>query len=423
MPKGVLLSHDNNTWMAKQIERYFQSASKGQEVLVSYLPLSHVAAQCLDIFFAITNAATVYFADCDALKGSLIHTLRKARPTRFLGVPRVFEKLQEAVQTENNNLSYFQHYFLRWAKFHALQHHMNHIQGKPTKTWQYLVARNTNLQATKRFLGLERCESLLVGAAPTDTEVKKIFLQLDLPLLEVYGMSELSGPSVFNDPSAFRLDSVGRIMPGAQLKIFNQDPTTGQGEVAIRGRQVFMGYVDELDKTNEVLDENGWMHTGDLGYVDKAGFLFITGRIKELVITSGGENVPAVHVERLVKAQLPCVSNAFLVGDQRKFLTMLLTIKTKTDPSTGAPLEELQEQTKQWLQGIGVAYRTLGELLRAGPCPKVQSAISVGIARANKNAISNAQKVQKFTILDHDFSVATGELGESKDNERRSRKS
>lgn len=371
MPKGVLLSHDNLMWNARQIEISFQSYERAKEVVVSYLPLSHIAGQIIDVFYAATNAATVYFADKNALKGSLINTLRIARPTRFLGVPRVFEKFQAALSQQTNKLYSVKRHILNWAKYYAMQHHLNTIRGQPTKAWQYLLAKKTVLRKVKMGLGMDRCETMIVGAAPTAMEVKEFFLSLDMPLMECYGMSEMGGPSTLSDVQNFRLDAVGKAIPGSFMKVFNPDES-GHGEVAFKGRNVFMGYIGEEEKTTETLDENGWLHTGDIGFVDKDGFLYITGRIKELIITAGGENIPPAHIEELVGTELPCVSNCFLVGDQRKYLTMLITLKTEMDGETGAPKDELVTETKTWMKGLGVSYKTISEVMSAGPCPQVR---------------------------------------------------
>lgn len=132
---------------------------------------------------------------------------------------------------------------------------------------------------------------------------------------------------------------------------------------------------------------------------------------QELIITAGGENIPPVHIEHLVKSELSAISNAFLVGDKKKFLTMLVSLKTEMDPDTGAPKDELQTETIKWIDSLGLKYTKLTEILAAGPDKKVLKSIEDAITRANKQSISNAQKVQKFAILPHDFSVPTGELG------------
>lgn len=322
----MLLSHDSIIWNSKQTQHNFQSWEMAKEVLVSYLPLSHVAGQFLDVFFALYSAATVYFADRKALKGSLINTLRIARPTRLMGVPRVYEKFQAALQ-QQTKVSNLKRHLLNWTKYYALQHHMNMAQGQPSKRWQYLLAKKV-LNKAKTALGLDRCASLLVGAAPTSMDVKQFFMGFDMVLMECYGLSECGGPSCLNDSTNWRLESVGKTLPGTQLKIANPDES-GHGEVLMKGRNIFVGYIGEEEKTREALDEGGWLHTGDIGCVDKEGFVYITGRIKELIITAGGENVPPVHVEGLVLSELPCVSNAVLIGERRKYLTMLITLKVR----------------------------------------------------------------------------------------------
>lgn len=293
--------------------------------MVSYLPLSHVVGQCLDIFFCFNAAATVYFADPNALKGTLVNTLRVARPTRFMGVPRVFEKLQAAM-LNNSKESYVKHHLLNWATSNTLKYHLSVVEGHPKNKWQYELARKTVLKKVKASLGLDRVENFTVGAAPTTLELKKFFLSFDMQLMEAFGMSETAGPICLHDPTSYRLNSLGRAIPGTQMKILNPDEE-GNGEVLVKGRHVFMGYIGDEDKTKEALDEDGWLHTGDIGRVDEEGFYQITGRIKELIITAGGENIPPVHIEQLVKKELSCVSNAFLVGDHRKYLTMLITLK------------------------------------------------------------------------------------------------
>lgn len=246
-------------------------------------------------------------------------------------------------------------------------------------------------------------------SAPMSVDTKKYFMSLDMPIVEAFGMSESTGGhsmGALNDPT---FESIGRNAPGTQTKIINPDDN-GHGEICLRGRHIFMGYINEPEKTFEAIDSDGWLHTGDIGYIDNDGYIFITGRLKEILITAGGENIPPVHIENLVKGECSAISNALLIGDKKKFLSILLTLKTEVD-ADGMPKNELAAETMRWLETMDLKYTTLSEILAAGPDPKVMKALTDAITRANKHSISNAQKVQKFAILPHDFSIPTGELG------------
>lgn len=223
-------------------------------------------------------------------------------------------------------------------------------------------------------------------------------------------MSESSGGHSFSTKDAPSFETIGRGLPGVQTKIRNAD-ASGQGELFIKGRHIMMGYVEDVDKTFETIDDDGWLSTGDVGYVDNDGYIFITGRIKEIIITAGGENIPPNHCEMLVKSEISAISNAFLVGDKKKFLTVLIALKTQMAPDTGAPQDDLSLETLKWLESMDLKYKRLSQILEAGPDPTVMKALQAAVDRANRNAISNAQKIQKFALLPHDFSIPTGEFG------------
>ncbi|CAK9830889.1 Long-chain-fatty-acid--CoA ligase ACSBG2 [Anthophora retusa] len=407
-PKAVMLSHDNLTNEGRMMLNTLKLVPT-KNVLVSYLPLSHVAAQMIDIYSGITAAVTLYFADKDALKGSLINTLLVARPTLFLGVPRVWEKMYEKIQLVARSNGYIKTWISSWAKAQALHYHTNRINGVDVKSWGYLVAKWLIFSKVKAALGLDRCHMCCTGAAPLSTDIKHYFLSLDIPIHEAYGMSESSGAHTLATYDSFRLGSVGKHLPEYETMLHNRDKF-GEGEICMRGRQVFMGYLNEPEKTEEALDSDGWLHTGDLGKMDTDGFLYVTGRIKELIITAGGENIPPVHIEQQLLAELPALSYAVLIGDNRKYLTILVTLKTEMNSDTGEPKDNFNATTLKWLQSIGSTSQTVSDVLRTRD-PLVYEEIDKAIKRVNAKAISNAQKVQKFQILPHDFSVPTGELG------------
>uniref|UniRef100_A0A6Q2YPI0 Long-chain-fatty-acid--CoA ligase ACSBG2 n=1 Tax=Esox lucius TaxID=8010 RepID=A0A6Q2YPI0_ESOLU len=392
-PKGVMLSHDNLTWTALSVGCHVRltEATKSQEIVVSYLPLSHIAAQMVDIWVTMKVGGATYFAQPDALKGTLVNTMREVRPTAFMGVPRVWEKMQEKMKSTGAKSSTVRRKVAVWAK--GVGHDPN-----------VLV-----FTKVRKALGLDRCTKCYTGAAPITKDTLEFFLSLDIPLYELYGMSESTGPHTISQSEAFRLTSCGKVIPGCETKIHSPDEE-GNGEICFWGRHVFMGYLNMADKTKDALDDEGWLHSGDLGKHDENGFLFITGRIKELIITAGGENIPPVPIEDAVKEALPLVSNAMLIGDKRKFLAMLLTIKCQVNGDTGAPEDELTPEAIELCRKLGSSATRVSEIA-GGRDRVIHAAIQDGINRVNENATSNAQRIQKWTILGQDFSIFGGELG------------
>lgn len=413
-PKGVMLSHDNLTWTALStgIDVGLTTADKSQEMVVSYLPLSHIAAQMLDIWIPMNVGGATYFAQPDALKGSLANTLREIRPTAFMGVPRVWEKMQEKMKSIGAKSSTVRRKVASWAKDVGLQTNLNKMEfnGNMTRNpLNYRLAKRLVFKKVRKALGLDRCKMCYTGAAPITKDTLEFFLSLDIPLFELYGMSESSGPHTISLPDAFRLTSCGKVIPGVKTKIFSPD-AEGIGEICFWGRHVFMGYLNMPDKTEEAIDAEGWLHSGDLGKHDQNDFLFITGRIKELIITAGGENIPPVPIEDAIKEAVPLISNAMLIGDKRKFLSMLLTIKCQVNGETGIPEDELTPEAVELCRKLGSNSTRVSEIA-GGRDRLVSAAIQEGINRVNEKATSNAQRIQKWTVLERDFSIPGGELG------------
>ncbi|XP_053276057.1 long-chain-fatty-acid--CoA ligase ACSBG2 isoform X1 [Pleuronectes platessa] len=406
-PKGVMLSHDNLTWTAHTASTLVDF-TYGVEVLVSYLPLSHVAAQMMDMWITMAFAGTIYFADPDALKGSLGTTLKEARPTYFMGVPRVWEKMQEKMRAIGAKASPLRKRVADWAKSIGLQYNHSVMIGEEAVPWGFMLANNLVFKKVRGALGLDRCKICFTGAAPITKDTLEYFMSLNMPLMELYGMSESSGPHTVSINSRYRLTSCGKVMPGCQTKFENPD-ADGNGEICFWGRNVFMGYLNMADKTTEALDESGWLHSGDLGKNDQYDFLYITGRIKELIITAGGENIPPVPIEDALKAEVPIISNAMLLGDKLKFLSMMLTLKCVMDDN-GDPTDELSPEVLDFCQEHGATATKVSEIL-ANKEPAVYKAIQEGVERINAKATSNAMRVQKWVILERDFSIGGGELG------------
>jgi len=312
-----------------------------------------------------------------------------------------------------------------WAKGAALAHNTAIIEARTPSYYermQYYLARTLVLQKVRTLLGMDHITNLVSAGAPLGVDVLEFFLALDLPILEGYGMSENLSVATQNlfEPGAMRCGSVGKVVDEmTEMKIADSSMANpavkGEGELCFRGRNVFMGYLNLEEKTHEVVDDEGWLYSGDLGWQDADGFVYISGRAKELVITAGGENIPPFVIEEAIKRELPILSNAMVCGDRRKYLTVLLTVKSQMDEDTGSPLDTLAPSVVKWCQERGVTgVHTVTDLrnhVNADRSGVIGQALQAAIDTYNKkHAISNAQKVQRWSLLAHDFSLATGEL-------------
>lgn len=418
-PKGVMCSQDHLTWCGRQYQTNLHRTVAG-EVGVTYLPLSHLAAQMLDIYLSVTIAATIHFAQPDALKGSLGKTLQEVQPTAFLGVPRVWEKIYEKMQEAGSQVGGLKKSVATWAKYHGLNYYNALLDGRSLSLYEsmcHAIAKKAILNKVRAAIGFNRADYFVTGAAPISKDILNYFMSIDIPICEGYGMSEsLSMGSIcYIKPGLYKAGTVGKPMSQITLQLKTHPSCKpGEGEIAFKGRNVCMGYLRMPEKTNETIDDEGWLYSGDIGSFDEDGFLHITGRIKELIITAGGENIPPTIIEDHIKREIPFLSSAMLIGDKRKYLSILLTLKAEVNLENGEPLQELTESCQAMLKEIGSNVKTVSEAVAEvtdNPKGPLSSAIQQGIDRYNKEyAISNAQKVQKWTILPQDFSQFNGEL-------------
>jgi long-chain-fatty-acid--CoA ligase ACSBG len=404
-PKGVMLSHDNVIWTAKVASRDVLKLNYGKETIVSYLPLSHIAGQMMDIWVPIVNLSTVIFADKMALKGTLLETLQEARPTVFFGVPRVWEKIMEGMKAKGRANKGLKKKIGDACKKAGLDHHVGNKD-----TLMYTIGQKAVYSKVREALGLDRCTAFFSGAAPISGETIKYFLSLDMVVHELYGMSEVTGPQSLQTGPRTVIGSVGPTMPGCETRLANKD-ADGNGEICMKGRNLMMGYLNREDKTTEDIDQDGWLHSGDIGSIDANGFIFITGRIKELIITAGGENVAPIPVEEKIKECLPCVSNCILIGDKQKYLSCFLSFKVVVDrDNNDMPTNALTPEAVEWCRSVGSNATKVTDILN-GPDAAALNGIQAGIDKANKASISRASVVQKWTVLPLDISLPTGELG------------
>jgi long-chain-fatty-acid--CoA ligase ACSBG len=410
-PKAVMISHDNITWTVKNLIDNFLPLLGAGERLVSYLPLSHIAGQMIDIHAPMFIGGCTYFAQPDALKGSLTTTLKDVKPTLFFGVPRVWEKIQEKMVAMGRETTGIKKTLSTWAKgCGADRTKRAQFGGDGGTSFGYGCANGLVLSKIKNALGLDECKYHFTAAAPISAETLEYFGSLDIQIMEVFGQSECTGPHTASTPGAWKIGSCGRPMPGTETMIAKDTD-----ELCYRGRHIFMGYMYMDDKTAETIDSDGWLHSGDVATFDEnnapgvpapSGFMTITGRIKDLIITAGGENIPPTLIENEMKNAMLALSNCLVIGDRRKFLTMLISMKTEVD-SDGNPTDALTGDSLFEAKRIGSTATTMSE---AAKDPKWVAYFNEGMQAANAKNASNAQKVQKWAMLPIDLSEKAGDL-------------
>ena len=423
VPKAVMASHDalqfgalaaTQTALGDKLKN-----TPGDVNFISYLPLSHIAAQMLDIILPMylsdlyNKSIVCHFARVDALKGSLPLTLKAVRPHYFFGVPRVWEKIVEGIKekAKANPATGMKKKLVDFAKRVGLECSLNRQVGGSGKIPRgYSIADKLVFTKVKQALGLERSLAFLSAAAPIQRETLVFLASLGIDVTEVYGMSETTGNGTAGSAERFQFGCVGAPLDGQELILDHVEgrDKPGEGEICYRGRHVMMGYLRNAEKTKETFDEKGYLHSGDVGKFHDGMQLSITGRIKELIIGAGGENIAPVPIEDELKRLCPAISNAVMIGDKRKFNTMLVTLKSKQNLATGEFTDELVADAKE----VNPDVKTVSE---ARKDPKWKKHIEDALKAYNSGpvCVSNAQKVQKFVILPKDLSVVGGELTES----------
>ncbi len=354
-----------------------------------------------------------YFAQPDCMKGSLVTSIRAAQPTMFFGVPRVWEKIQEKLAALGRESTGLKRIISTWAKSLALDKAQRAQYGGPGGSKAcFGCVSSIVLSKIKEALGLGSCRHCFVSAAPISQDTLWYFASLGIPIYEVYGQSECTGPQTVCVEGAWRIGSCGRPMAGTESK-FGSD-----GEYMYRGRHVMMGYMHMEAETQAAIDAEGYLHSGDVSAFDADGgdprvrsgpnsFMKITGRKKELLITAGGENIPPVLIETEMKLAMLALSNVMVIGDRRKYLTMLVSLKTVPDAATGAPSDQLASDALYEGRRIGSSATTAQQ---AAVDPLWRAYVDAGMKEANSKAISSAQKVQRWAWLPRDFSEAEGTL-------------
>ncbi|MGZ3475116.1 MAG: AMP-dependent synthetase/ligase [Polyangiales bacterium] len=378
-PKGVMLSHRNLAWTATGAQQVTDVTS--QDCVLSYLPLSHIAEQMFSVHGPITSGYSVYFAESI---DKVPENLKEARPSLFFGVPRIWEKFHAGIRGKMAEAQGNKKKILDWARGVAREANALKARGEklpPHLLLQYRAADRLVFSKLKAAIGLDRGRMFVSGAAPISREIIEFFATLDILINEVYGQSEDTGPTTFNRIGRTKFGSVGPVFPGVDVRIGKDD------EILVRGPNVFLGYYKEPAATAETLVD-GWLHSGDLGVFDDEGYLSITGRKKDIIITAGGKNITPKNIEQAIK-QNPIVGEAVVIGDRRKYLTVLVTL----DP----------EAIAKFLQKRSIT--TDAPWHHAEVRAEIQRQIDI----VNQD-LARVEQVKKFAILGRTFSIDTGEL-------------
>jgi len=375
-PKGVVLTHDNfefEIWSVQQVTRYDQG-----DGYVSWLPCAHVFGQLADNHIWIRDAMHMRVVD------NPLHSIdycQEVQPHLFIGVPRIYEKVY-------SNLM---------AKL-----------GSKLGLLKIPVIGGIIKNKAKGAIGFSNTKYAITGAAPINPDILNLFHKLGIPLYEGYGMTETTAGATLNYDGNNKIGSVGRPMVGTELRIGDANEN-GEGEIQFNGRHVMAGYYRDPEATAETMTADGWLKSGDLGRIDKDGYVYITGRLKEIYVSSAGKNIAPLVIEETMKS-IPMVSQCMLIGDNRKFCSALLTLDVGAilrdvhglDGATEVPKDPGEQLAK--LAALG---HDLSEYTAAGS--ETHKQLEEAVAGLNQK-FSSPEQVKKFTVLPRDLGVDQGEL-------------
>jgi long-chain acyl-CoA synthetase len=382
VPKGVMLSHRN---IAANVAAMTTIMDFGpRDTCLSFLPLSHILERMGGHFAMFHRGVTIAYAESVE---SVPTNLLEAHPTILIGVPRLFEKMRSRVLASVASGPAARQRFFQWALATGWEAAELRMQGKEPGLALRLkceVAHRLVWRKIHARLG-GRPRLLIAGGAPLSPDVARFFYSIGLTLLEGYGLTETSPVIAVNTRAATRIGTVGKPVPEAEVKI------APDGEILTRGPCVMMGYYRDEAATREAINADGWLHTGDIGQLDADGFLSITDRKKDLIITAGGKNIAPQPIESRIK-ESPYITEAVMIADQRKFPVALIV------PDFAALRVHAEQQ--------GITAESHADLCRH---PDL-----VDLVRSEVNRLSAEfapyERIKKFALVDHEFSVISGEL-------------
>lgn len=385
-PTGVVLSHHNVFYEAAVLDRLVPTPM--HSTAVAYLPLAHIAERELSVYRALFKA--LHVSVCPD-QSEVLRTLAFVRPPAFFGVPRVWEKIASGLRAVLDRQNESQRESVEQARALALEVYTLRAEGKPVPADLAASLAEVDgqvLYPIRAMVGLDALRWGSSGAAPLSTRVLEFLASLGIDVLEVWGMTETTACVTVSTSTAFKPGSVGRVVPGVEVRIADD------GEIFVRGPVVCLGVLDASGAIVPAVDDDGWLATGDLGGFDEEGYLAITGRKKELIITSTGKNVAPSTIEGPLGAH-PLVGHAVAVGDDRPYITALITLDEDGAPS--------------WARNRGLDDVAAAGVAALAEHPAVRAELDRLVDEVN-GSLSRADRVKKYAVLPKPFRVSSGEL-------------
>ena len=394
VPKGVMVTHRNVLWTLECVARTYPLPDHLR--LVSYLPLAHIGERMASHYVSLWWIGSVrYIPDLSEVAAGVQET----RPHVFFAVPRVWEKFHAGLMARVNAEPNARRRALALGAIElAIEAERAEQEGRHLGLVDRLKLRLFDrILFSKKFrtgLGMDELKLAISAAAPISADLLLFFRGIGLPVFELYGMTESSGPGTSNVPGANRIGTVGRAMPGVEIAITDDD------EILLRGGLITQGYYRDPDTTAATFDEDGWLHTGDLGRMDDHGYLSIIGRKKEIIITAGGKNVAPARLENLINEHA-LISQACLVGDGRRYLTLLVALDA--------------DMAEGWADSQGLEYSGFDEFTRHS---QVLKEVDRVVESANAR-VARVEQARKWTVVSEEWSAESGELTPSLKMKRR----
>lgn len=380
-PKGVVLTHKNFASEMDALKSIFVFPHQNEALL--FLPLAHIFARAFQFYQLCTGFIQVYAESID----KLLENISEVKPHFIACVPRIFEKIYTKVIHDVNNANPFKRFLFHWAVkvgSTVSSNKQKGVKNSPLLLSQYQIAKNLIFSKLHKKLG-GRIQFFLSGGAPLSAEVAEFFHAADILILEGYGLTETTAAINVNLPHNYKFGTVGPIVKHTEEKLGSD------GEILVRGDHVFKEYYRDPEATREVFTSDGFFHTGDIGVFDKDGFLKITDRKKDIIVTAAGKNVAPQYIENLIKTD-SIISQVMVHGDRRKFLSALVTLN----------LEEVQKIAEQH-------KLTQDNHLELVKHPKIHEVVRKRIEEKNKQ-LPSYETIKRFAILEKDFSIEGGEL-------------